>query len=382
MDIPLLDLGAQNEPLREQILSAIDQVIRSHAFILGPEVQRLEERIAAYCKARFAVGVTSGTDALLVSLMALGVGRGDEVITTPFSFFATAGVIARLGATPVFVDVDPQTYNIDAESISGSITERTKAILPVHLFGQCADMAPILEVARARRIPVIEDAAQAIGAEYRDGRRAGSMGDVGCFSFYPSKNLGAMGDAGMVVTNDAETAEKLKVLRVHGSQPKYYHHMVGGNFRLDSVQAAVLNVKFGHLDEWTKGRRKNAAIYDALFADNGLLELVSRPHRAYTSERIRHDHIFNQYVIRVPRRDDLRQHLKEKGIGSEVYYPVPLHLQQCFQYLGYKEEDFPEAERAAKETLALPVYPEITEAQKALVVRTIRNFYLGEEGTR
>lgn len=375
MDVPLLDLGAQNEPLRMKILDAIDQVIRSHSFILGPDVQRLEERIAAYCNVRFAVGVTSGTDALLVSLMAFGVGGGDEVITTPYSFFATAGAIARTGATPVFVDIDPRTYNIDAEAVLGAITDRTKAILPVHLFGQCAEMTAIVKVGRERRIPVIEDAAQAIGAEYRDGRRAGSMGDVGCFSFYPSKNLGAMGDAGMVITNDAEIAERLRVLRVHGSKPKYYHHLVGGNFRLDSIQAAVLNVKLDRLDEWTEARIENAKTYDALFEEFGLLGTVGTPDRIYEREAISHDHIFNQYVIRVPRRDELRRYLKAHGIGSEVYYPVPLHLQQCFHHLGYKEGAYPEAERAAKETLALPIYPEITEAQRALVVRTVRDFF-------
>ncbi|HZS11174.1 MAG TPA: DegT/DnrJ/EryC1/StrS family aminotransferase [Nitrospirales bacterium] len=369
MAVPLLDLKAQHEPLHQELMAAIEQVVKSQAFILGPEVQKLEAAIATYCGARHAIGVASGTDALLIALMALGIGPGDEVVTSPYSFFATAGVIARVGAKPVFVDIDPVSYNLDPARIEKALTAATKAIIPVHLYGQCADMEPVLALAAKRRLKVIEDAAQAIGAEYRDGRRAGSMGTIGCFSFFPSKNLGAMGDAGMVTTNDAQLAERLTILRVHGSKPKYYHAMIGGNFRLDSLQAAVLNVKLKYLDGWTRRRQENAARYGKLFAARGLQKAGIRlPETMYAAAGVKHHHIYNQYVIRIPERDRVIERMKQAGIGVEVYYPVPFHLQECFRYLGYKAGDFPESERAARETLALPIYPELTEAQQAEVV--------------
>lgn len=377
MNVPLLDLKAQHDPLYGDILGAIERVIKSQAFILGPEVKQLEELIAAYSRASFAVGVSSGTDALLVALMAKEIGPGDEVVTTPYSFFATAGVIARLGATPIFADIDPVTFNLNPRDLEGAITARTKVIMPVHLYGQCADMSPILEVAARHNVSVIEDAAQAIGSEYHDGRRAGSMGEMGCFSFFPSKNLGALGDAGMVVTSRPEIAEKLRILRVHGGQPKYYHQVVGGNFRLDTLQAAVLCVKFKYLDEWTKKRQSNAERYVRLFQESGLVEKgrVRLPQAAYASSGAGHHHIYNQFVIRAEQRDPLRHYLRDQGIGSEVYYPVPLHLQECFRSLGYREGSFPEAERAARETLALPIYPELTAPQQQRVVDVVAAFY-------
>lgn len=363
MQVPLLDLKPQYAVLRDRIRRAIDEVCESQHFILGPQVEKLERDIATYSQCAYGVGVSSGTDALLVALMALDIRAGDEVITTPYSFFATAGVIARLGARPVFVDIEPQTYNINPSLIEPAITPRTRAIMPVHLFGQCADMAPILDIARRYGLPVIEDAAQAIGAEYQ-GRRAGSLGTMGCFSFFPSKNLGGFGDGGMVVTNDAELAERVRILRVHGSKPKYYHSVIGGNFRLDAIQAAVLNVKLQHLDAWTAGRQRNARFYDAAFADLPL----TRP------AAVRH-HIYNQYVIRTPQRDALQAHLKDANIGTEIYYPVPLHLQKCFAYLGHKAGDFPEAESAARETLALPIYPELSQEQLDYVAQQVRAFF-------
>jgi dTDP-4-amino-4,6-dideoxygalactose transaminase len=377
MKVPLLDLKAQHDPIQQEVLDAIAQVLRSQAFILGPDVQKLEERVASYCRAQFGIGVSSGTDALLVALMALEVGTGDEVITTPYSFFATAGVIARLGAKPVFADIDPRTYNLDPGKIEEAITSRTKAIIPVHLYGQCADMAPILALAARHSLAVVEDAAQAIGAEYRDGRRACSMGTVGCLSFFPSKNLGALGDGGMVVTDDSRLAEKIRVLRVHGGKPKYYHKLIGGNFRLDTLQAAVLNVKLNYLDGWTKRRRENAERYRVLFRASGLLEKpgVVLPEAQYAGTGAVTDHIYNQFVIRVPDRDRLREFLKENGIGTEVYYPVPFHLQECFRSLEYREGDFPEAERAARETVALPIYPELTREMQQAVVDAIKGFY-------
>lgn len=377
MAVPLLDLSAHHEPLHEEIMAAIEQTFRSQAFILGPEVGKLEERIASYCQTRFAIGVSSGTDALLVSLMALGVGLGDEVVTTPYSFFATAGVITRLGAKPVFVDIDPHTYNLDPAKIEQAITNRTKALIPVHLYGQCADMAPILEIAARRQLKVVEDAAQAIGSEYQDGRRAGSMGTMGCLSFFPSKNLGALGDGGMVVTNDPEAAERVRILRVHGGKPKYYHKQVGGNFRLDSLQAAVLNVKLNYLDGWTKRRQENARRYEALLKQGGLLQKpgISLPQAVYQAAGVTHYHIYNQFVLRVPRRDHLIAFLKQKHIGTEIYYPVPFHLQECFRYLGYKEGDFPVSERAAKDTMAIPIYPELTAEQQGEVIGAIKEFY-------
>jgi dTDP-4-amino-4,6-dideoxygalactose transaminase len=377
MGVPLLDLRAHHEPLQQEILASLEQTFRSQTFILGPEVGKLEERIAAYCQTEHGVGVTSGTDALLVALMALGIGPGDEVVTTPYSFFATAGVVARLGAKPVFVDIDPTTYNIDPSKISQVVTTKTRAIIPVHLYGQSADMEPILCLAKQHKLSIIEDAAQAIGSEYLDGRRACSMGTIGCLSFFPSKNLGCLGDGGMAVTNDPDLAERMRVLRVHGSKPKYYHKLIGGNFRLDTIQAAVLNVKLNYLDRWTKKRQENASQYETLFQESGLVHAgkVRLPVAVYRGSGVRHYHIFNQFVLRADRRDELIAHLKQKEIGAEIYYPVPLHLQECFRYLGYTEGDFPEAERAARETIAIPIYPELTKAQQSEVVEAMTTFY-------
>jgi len=370
MKVPLLDLVRQYQGIKDEIQAAIMPVIEKQQFIMGPQVKSCEAAVAAYSGCQFGVGVSSGTDAILLSLMAEGIGAGDEVITTPYTFFATGGCVARVGAKPVFVDIDPVTFNIRADLIEKAVTPKTKAIVPVHLFGQCADMKPILELAAARRLTVIEDAAQAIGAEYK-GRRAGSMGEYGCFSFFPSKNLGAFGDGGMVVTSSSEKAERLAIFRNHGAKPKYYHKWIGGNFRLDTLQAAVIEVKLRHLDGWTSGRQANAGRYDRLFRDSGVVEkgLVTLP--KIKEQR----HIFNQYVIRAKDRDQLQKFLKEKEIGSEVYYPAPLHLQECFQYLGYREGDFPESERAAKETLALPVFGELSGEEAEYVVKTISEFY-------
>jgi dTDP-4-amino-4,6-dideoxygalactose transaminase len=309
--------------------------------------------------------------------MALGVGPGDEIITTPYSFFATAGAVVRLGAKPVFVDIDPATYNINPAKLDRMVTARTKAIIPVHLYGQCADMGPIMDVARQHKLSVIEDAAQAIGSEYCNGQRACSMGTIGCLSFFPSKNLGCLGDGGMVVTSDSELAERIRVLRVHGSKPKYYHKLIGGNFRLDTIQAAVLNVKLNYLDGWTKKRQENAIRYEDLFKNSGPVRVgkVQLPLPVYRESGAKHYHIYNQFVLRVEQRDALLAYLKDKGIGSEIYYPVPFHLQECFGYLGYKGGDFPESERAAKETIAIPIYPELTEEQQEEVVATVVQFY-------
>jgi dTDP-4-amino-4,6-dideoxygalactose transaminase len=378
--VPLLDLKAQYATIRDEIRAAVDAVLESQQCILGPTVTECETKLAKYCACPHAVTVSSGSDALLVSLMAEGIGPGDEVITTPYTFFATAGAIARTGAKPVFVDIDPATYNIDPAGIASKITKNTKAIMPVHLYGQCADMDPILGLADRHGIPVIEDAAQAIGAEYK-GRRAGSMGRYGCFSFFPSKNLGAAGDGGMVTTRDAAVAEKLRVLRVHGSKPKYYHSLIGGNFRFDALQAAIVSVKLRYLDGWTAGRQANAARYRRLFEAAGL-SLPSPTGRGAGGEGLVQlpyevpggRHIYNQFVIRVPRRDELQAYLREQKIGNEVYYPVPLHVQQCFAYLGCREGDFPESEKAARETLALPIYPELSDQQAEHVVASIRQF--------
>lgn len=377
MGVPLLDLKAHHEPLHQEIMAVLEQIFQSQAFILGPDVGKLEERVASYCQSKYGIGVTSGTDALLVALMALGVGPGDEVITTPYSFFATAGAVVRLGAKPVLVDIDPVTYNLDPTRIKSVLTAKSKAIIPVHLYGQCADMAPIMDVAKRHNLSVIEDAAQAIGSEYRDGRRACSIGDIGCLSFFPSKNLGCLGDGGMVVTNDSDLAERIRVLRVHGSKPKYYHKLIGGNFRLDTIQAAVLNVKLNYLDGWTERRQENAARYEVMFRQSGLLQQgsVRLPKAVYRAAGVKHYHIYNQFVLRVERRDGLMAHLKQKGIGAEVYYPVPFHLQECFRYLGYKEGDFPESEQAAKETIAIPIYPELTAEQQTEVVEAIALHY-------
>lgn len=370
MQVPLLDLSEQNAGLRAEIEAALGRILDSNAFILGPEVSALESELAEYCGVRYAIACASGSDALLLALMALGVGTGDEVITTPFSFFATASAITRLGARPVFADIEPDTFNIDASQIARLITEKTKAIEPVHLFGQCADMEAIGEA--AGEIPIVEDAAQAIGAEFR-GRRAGSIGRIGCFSFYPSKNLGGMGDGGFITTNDDALAERLRALRVHGSLQRYHHKWVGLNSRLDGFQAAVLRVKLPHLDGWSDARRANAERYRELFAEFGLTDKIVLP---YERDDVRH--IYNQFVIRVPgRRDALREYLSEKGIGTDIYYPIPLHLQECFEYLGYAKGQLPEAERAASEVLALPIYPELRAEQQLFVVQAIAEFFGG-----
>jgi dTDP-4-amino-4,6-dideoxygalactose transaminase len=366
MKVPLLDLQAQYAEIRDEVRAAIDRVCDSQHFILGPEVSALEEEVAAHCEAKFAIGMSSGTDALLAALMAVGVGPGDEVITSTYSFFATAGTIARLGARPVFVDIDRATYNLDTGKLATQVTSRTKTIMPVHLFGLCSDMDAIGAVATAHGVPVIEDAAQAIGALDERARVAGTIGAIGCLSFFPSKNLGAFGDAGMVLTNDAELAERLRILRAHGGKPKYHHGIVGGNFRLDALQAAVLRVKLKHLTGWTKARRQNADRYRALFQEYGV--------EAVTLPEDRPGHIYNQFVIRCHQRDRLQRFLGERGVGTEVYYPVPLHLQPCFNDLGYREGDLPEAEAAAREALALPIYPELGEAAQRYVVGQIREF--------
>ena len=377
MKVPLLDLKPQLASLEDELKGAVLEVIDDTRYIMGGQVAELEVAIAAYVGAAHGIGVSSGTDALLAALMALDVGPDDIVLTTPYSFFATAGVIARLNATPAFVDIDPVTYNLCPDALAtylekeASSRGRIKAILPVHLYGQCADMDGLLEVADRYDIPIVEDAAQAIGANYpskNGARKAGALGAMGCFSFFPSKNLGGMGDGGMVVTDDGKLADRLRKLRNHGAHPKYIHALLGGNFRLDTIQAAVLLVKLRHLDAWHRMRQENAAYYD----EHLTLETIRKPTIAYT----RADHIYNQYVISVPdRRDKLRQHLHDNDIGNEVYYPVPFHLQPCFDYLGYKKGDFPNSEFAAEHTIALPIYPELTSPMQDHVIETITTFY-------
>jgi dTDP-4-amino-4,6-dideoxygalactose transaminase len=370
MKVPLLDLAEQNNAIRTEIEAALRRVLDTNGFILGPEVKALEEELAAYCGTRYAIGCASGSDALLLALMAVGVEAGDEVITTPYSFFATASAVTRLGARPVFVDIDPATYNLDVTQVAAKISERTRAIQPVHLYGQCADLTALIEVAGQRGIPIVEDAAQAIGAE-ANGKRAGAMSDVGCFSFYPSKNLGGMGDGGFMTTNDEELARKLFALRVHGSEERYYHRWVGLNSRLDGFQGAVLRVKLPYLDMWSDRRKENARRYRELFTDAGLGEEIGLPF-----ERPDCRHIYNQFVIRVAsRRDGLKEYLAANEIGTDIYYPVPLHLQECFEYLGYRQGDFPESERAANETLALPIFPELRAEQQEFVVTKVRDFF-------
>jgi dTDP-4-amino-4,6-dideoxygalactose transaminase len=370
MNVPLLDLTEQNQKLRPEIEAALGRVLDTNAFILGGEVKALEDELATYCGTKYAIGCASGSDALLLALMALDVRPGDEVITTPYSFFATVSCITRLGATPVFVDIDPATYNLDIGQIESKITPRTKAIQPVHLYGQCADMAALRAVSEEHGIPLVEDAAQAIGAE-ENGIRAGAMSQVGCFSFYPSKNLGGMGDGGFMTTDDDLLAERLLALRVHGSKERYYHKWVGLNSRLDGFQGAVLRVKLPHLDGWSDKRKANADRYRTLFTDAGLAEHIGLP---FERENVRH--IYNQFVVRVPgRRDDLRSFLAENEIGTDIYYPVPLHMQECFEYVGYKEGDLPESEKAARETVALPIYPELRPEQQEFVVGKIGEFF-------
>jgi dTDP-4-amino-4,6-dideoxygalactose transaminase len=388
MQVPLLDLRPQYQPLAAEIQAAIGRVCESQHFILGPAVKELEASVARYCQCRYGIGVSSGTDALLLALMALGIGVGDAVITSPFTFFATAGTIARTGARPLFCDIDPLTFNMSpaavAELLDGECERRAgelihrasgarvRALMPVHLYGQIADMVPLMETARRYGLAVIEDAAQAIGAADGTQRHAGSFGEIGCLSFFPTKNLGAFGDAGMCVTNDAALAARMEILRVHGGKPKYYHALIGGNFRIDELQAAVLNVKLPHLDEWTAARQRNAAYYQRAFAHARLDEAVRTPQATHGVR-----HIYNQYVLRVRNRDALRAHLTAAGVGTEIYYPVPLHLQQCFAYLGHKAGEYPLSEQAAAEALALPIYPELSEGQLQYVVDSIVAYYRG-----
>ena len=374
MPVPLLDLEAQYRPLRDPILAAITRVCDSQRFIMGPEVDALERELAAQLGVRHAIAVSSGTDALLLALMTLGIGPGDEVVTTTYSFFATAGCVSRVGAKPVLVDIDPSTFNIDPAQAVAAITPRTKAIMPVHLYGLAADLDPLLAAADRAGIAMIEDAAQAIGATYK-ARPLGGIGALGCFSFFPSKNLGAFGDAGLLTTNDDALARQARLLRTHGMQPKYYHHVVGANFRMDALQAAILRVKAPHLDAWTEGRRRNAATYRTLFREAGLDGTIGLP-----TEPPDRRHIYNQFVIRSADRDGLKRHLDEQGIGNEIYYPVPFHLQPCFADLGYARGAFPHAERAAAETLAIPIYGELTDAQQRTVVSTIEQFVHGRVG--
>jgi len=376
MKVPLLDLKRQYEQIRDECLQVTASIYESQHFILGPYVEALEAEISEYCGTDFSVGVSSGTDALLISLMAAGVTAGDRVLTSPYTFFATAGAIRRLGAIPVFADIEPDTYNMDPEAVETVLGKmaaedkhKLKAILPVHLYGQCAEMAPITEIAEALDLVIIEDAAQAIGSAYK-AKRAGAMGDFGCFSFFPSKNLGAFGDGGVVTTHSKALYEQLKILRVHGGHPKYYHRVIGGNFRLDALQAAIVSVKLRYLDQWTGRRQENARKYAALFKSAGLEDVIELP----VEKQARH--IYNQYVIRVPeKRDALCEWLTASGVGNEIYYPVPLHLQACFEDLGYRPGDMPVAEAAASQTLALPIFPELSDAELEYVVASVKAFY-------
>jgi len=390
MNIPFLDLKAQYQSIREEINQKILEVASSQKFILGSEVENLEKEIAAYSQTRFATGVSSGSDALIVSLMALGVGEGDAVITTPFTFFATAGAVARLKARPVFCDIDKTSYNLGPEKLEELLENqskehqslRIKAIIPVHLYGQCADMTPIMNLARKYDLSVIEDAAQAIGAEYPSPsgiKKACAMGDLGALSFFPSKNLGAFGDGGMVLTNDESLAQKIKLLRVHGSRDKYFYEILGGNFRLDALQAAILRVKLKYLEGWQQKRKEKASYYDSVFKESGLGEegLIHIPESLYKDKGVKIYHVYHQYVIRAENRDGLKEFLQEKGVATAIYYPLPLHQQKCFSYLGYKQGDFPVAEEAAREVLALPIYPELTSDQQDFIVSSIQSFYKG-----
>ncbi|MGC8594412.1 MAG: DegT/DnrJ/EryC1/StrS family aminotransferase [Candidatus Kryptoniota bacterium] len=385
MRVPLLDLKAQYAAHKKELDQAILRVVESQHFILGPEVENLEKKLCSYLGSKYAIGVSSGTDALLIALMAIGIKPGDEIIVPTFSFFATAGVVARMNAIPVFTDIDPVTFNIDPDDVLRKVSRRTRAIIPVHLYGQSADMEPIVEIAHKYSLKVIEDGAQAIGAQYKDGRCVGTIGDIGCFSFFPSKNLGGYGDGGLVVTNDDDLAERLMIMRVHGGKPKYFHKVIGGNFRLDAIQAAVLNVKLTYLDDWSNRRRKNSEIYSRLFINAGLAEKegviefsngnkVLLPEPVYKYSGHKNYHIYNQYVIRVQKRDQLKEYLAQNEIGTEIYYPVPFHRQECFSYLNNSDEDFPHSNFAAEHSLALPIFPELNEDQIEWVVRKISEF--------
>ena len=371
MKVPLLDLKSQFSDMKDEILAAVEEICDSQYFILGPKVEKFEDEVADYCGCKFAVGVSSGSDALIISLMVAGIGCGDEVITTPFTFFATGGAVARVGAKPVFVDIEPDTFNINPDLIEGKITPQTKAVIPVHLYGQCAEMGKIMHIAKKHNLVVIEDGAQAIGSEY-EGKKAGSIGDYGCFSFFPSKNLGAFGDGGVVTTNDEDKYEMLKIFRNHGASPKYYHKYIGGNFRLDALQAVILSIKLKELDSWSAARQRNAADYRSIFAASKIADKVTLPVKAGHSTR----HIYNQFCILVPdgTRDGLKQHLLDNDIGVDVYYPVPLHLQECFAGLGYQEGDFPISEDVCKKIIALPIYPETTHEQREYVVAKIEEY--------
>ena len=369
MNVPLLDLKVQFQSLRKEVIAEIQAVCEEQGFILGPRLVAFEESIARYIGSRYAIGCASGSDALLLSLMAMGVKAGDEVITIPFTFFATASTVSRLGAKPVFIDIQPDTFNIDPKLVEQAMTPRTKAIIPVHLFGQCADMTAINEIAKRKRVGVIEDACQAIGAA-QDGKRAGVLGDTGCFSFFPSKNLGGFGDGGLITTNDKALADSLAMLRVHGSQVRYLHEAIGINSRLDALQAAVLQVKLKYLDQWNEGRRRNAERYQQLFAQTKHVDRVVLPPTTPGNF-----HVYNQFTVRAPKRDALRAFLKEKGVGTEVYYPLPMHLQNCYRDLGHQKGSFPVSEQAAEEVMSIPIYAELTESQQSYVVEMIAEFY-------
>ena len=389
MRVPLLDLKPQYLSLKKELDEAVLRVAESQYFILGPEVQKMEEEFCSYLKCKHAIGVSSGTDALLLALMAINIKPGDEVIVPTFSFFATAGVVSRLNGVPVLTDIDPVTYNLDPDDVERKVTSKTKAIIPVHLYGQCADIQPVMEIAKNHNLKVIEDGAQAIGTEYKDGKCAGTIGEIGCFSFFPSKNLGCYGDGGLVVTNNDELAHSLRIKRVHGGEPKYYHKVIGGNFRLDALQAAVLRVKLPHLNSWSEKRRENAEKYNSFFIEAGLAEETGKinfddnnkillPKAIYKDiNELNNYHIYNQYIIRAQERDSLREFLLNNEIGCEIYYPVPFHQQECFADLGYNDGDFPISETAGATTLALPIYPELSTGQQQFVVDKIKEFING-----
>ena len=388
MKVPLLDLKPQYQSLKKEIDEAVQRVIESQYFIMGPDVAKLEEEINQYLGCKYSVGVTSGTDALLLALMAIGIKPGDEVIVPTYSFFATAGVVARLNATPIFTDVDPVTFNIDPKDFEKRITSKTKAVIPVHLYGQSAAMDEILSIAKKHNIKIIEDCAQAIGTQYKDGKFVGTIGDIGCFSFFPSKNLGCFGDGGIVTTNDEELFHMMKIMRMHGMEPKYYHKVIGGNFRLDSLQAAVLRIKLPHLDSWSAKRRENAAVYTKLFIQAGLAEEAGKtkhdaknkillPKAIYAdADGVKNYHIFNQYIIRVAeKRDELLDFIRKNEIGCDIYYPVSFHRQECFAYLNNNDKEYPVSNQASETSLALPIFPELTSEQLKFVVDTIAEFY-------